>query len=264
MNRHALLVCLISVVLAAASGCCGLHCFLSGPCIPICDPTHCCDTACGACCVDECSEPYCGSCSEPCCDSCSEPCGGSCCDACGVGCGASSCGAACGACWDGYGLHGGPLSWLYTVFFAGYDGPGCGDCYWSDFHSEPPDCCDPCDRHGNWIGGWCGTGCASAPGGDCASGACAVKPVGGGQVERGQVVNKAGPSTNRNVPVWAMRDVEGGVITDRSSPYAPRLLSVTDRAASPTLAQTASTERTAEKQTAVKQATRPRPTPAPR
>jgi hypothetical protein len=78
------------------------------------------------------------------------------------------------------------------------------------------------------------------------------------------VASKASLSQNRNVPAWALRDVKGQVITDSSSPYAPRLISVTDRAASPTLAEAAPVERTAEKQTAVKQATKPRPTPAPR
>jgi hypothetical protein len=36
---------------------------------------------------------------------------------------------------------------------------GCCDCggcsselYWSEWHNDPPQCCDPCDCHGNWIG----------------------------------------------------------------------------------------------------------------
>jgi hypothetical protein len=36
---------------------------------------------------------------------------------------------------------------------------GCCDCggcsselYWSEWHNDPPQCCDPCDRCGNWIG----------------------------------------------------------------------------------------------------------------
>jgi hypothetical protein len=38
----------------------------------------------------------------------------------------------------------------------------CGSCssscgcdeevYWSEWHNDPPRCCDPCDCHGNWIG----------------------------------------------------------------------------------------------------------------
>lgn len=29
---------------------------------------------------------------------------------------------------------------------------GCGDCYWSEWYSDPPDCCDPCNRCADWIG----------------------------------------------------------------------------------------------------------------
>jgi hypothetical protein len=29
---------------------------------------------------------------------------------------------------------------------------GCGKLYWSDWHSQPPDCCDPCDGCGNYAG----------------------------------------------------------------------------------------------------------------
>ncbi|MEM8864731.1 MAG: hypothetical protein AAGF31_04215 [Planctomycetota bacterium] len=36
----------------------------------------------------------------------------------------------------------------------------CGDCclgcdkelYWSEWHNDPPRCCDPCDKCGNWVG----------------------------------------------------------------------------------------------------------------
>ncbi|MCI0333798.1 MAG: hypothetical protein L0228_11320 [Planctomycetes bacterium] len=34
-------------------------------------------------------------------------------------------------------------------------GSGCGcseEVYWSEWHNDPPRCCDPCDCHGNWIG----------------------------------------------------------------------------------------------------------------
>jgi hypothetical protein len=31
---------------------------------------------------------------------------------------------------------------------------GCdGELYWSEWHNDPPRCCDPCDCHGNWVGG---------------------------------------------------------------------------------------------------------------
>jgi hypothetical protein len=29
---------------------------------------------------------------------------------------------------------------------------GCGEVYWDEWLSDPPDCCDPCDNHGNWTG----------------------------------------------------------------------------------------------------------------
>lgn len=66
---------------------------------------------------------------------------------------------------------------------------GCGERYWGDVLSDPPECCDPCDHQGNWIGpqacvrrrptlkcvdGTCdapmcnGTGCS----GGCTAGGC--------------------------------------------------------------------------------------------
>jgi len=29
---------------------------------------------------------------------------------------------------------------------------GCGEVYWGEWTSDPPDCCDPCDDCGNWVG----------------------------------------------------------------------------------------------------------------
>jgi hypothetical protein len=31
-------------------------------------------------------------------------------------------------------------------------GSGCGELYWDEWLSDPPDACDPCDNCGNWIG----------------------------------------------------------------------------------------------------------------
>ena len=31
-------------------------------------------------------------------------------------------------------------------------GCGCGERYWGDWCGDPPDCCEPCDRCGNWTG----------------------------------------------------------------------------------------------------------------
>ena len=37
---------------------------------------------------------------------------------------------------------------------------GCGEIYWDEWLSDPPDCCDPCDDCGNWTGpqGCCDSG----------------------------------------------------------------------------------------------------------
>lgn len=32
---------------------------------------------------------------------------------------------------------------------------GCGDCYWSEWYNDPPDCCDPCNRCGDYVGPKC-------------------------------------------------------------------------------------------------------------
>lgn len=40
-------------------------------------------------------------------------------------------------------------------------GKGCGEIYWGEWLSDPPDCCDPCDQcHGQWTGphGYCSLG----------------------------------------------------------------------------------------------------------
>ena len=34
-------------------------------------------------------------------------------------------------------------------------GAGCGEIYWDEWLSDPPDDCDPCDDCGNWIGPRC-------------------------------------------------------------------------------------------------------------
>ncbi len=34
-------------------------------------------------------------------------------------------------------------------------GAGCGEIYWGPWFSDPPDACDPCDDHGNWVGPRC-------------------------------------------------------------------------------------------------------------
>ena len=34
-------------------------------------------------------------------------------------------------------------------------GAGCGEIYWGEWTSDPPDECDPCDNCGNWVGPTC-------------------------------------------------------------------------------------------------------------
>lgn len=82
----------------------------------------------------------------------------------------SSCGS-CGACESPCRTHAGPLSLIASVFTRdAWSCTGCGERYWGDFYSDPPDCHDPCDRCGNYTGrstrwnGWgsMGTGVSSS------------------------------------------------------------------------------------------------------
>jgi hypothetical protein len=37
---------------------------------------------------------------------------------------------------------------------------GCdSEVYWCEWHNDPPRCCDPCDRCGNWVGPGAGCDC---------------------------------------------------------------------------------------------------------
>ena len=116
-------LCLLG--LAVSSGCC---CF-GGP-FPVCD-----GPACG---------PYgsCGlSCGTSACDSCPTPCGDPCGDACGS------------PCASGYGPFG-PYCWYPGKYLMAslFCCDGCGPLYWHEWFNDPPDCCDPCGSHGEWIG----------------------------------------------------------------------------------------------------------------
>jgi len=212
--KHALFICLISGLLAAGGCYCGVHpmaCHPFGPHIAVCDAGDCYGASCGPACESQCGpvcKSQCGPACEPCGDMCCEPC----CDPCGYPCG--------------------PLTWLVGVFARGYCGPGCGGLYWSDFHNEPPDCCDPCDRCGNWTGGYYGEWYGRSPQCEnCQNGYCASGHSQG-------VIREAGPS--------GLRHPEGYVAGAGSSQYAPRLLSVTDRAVSPTLAKPAPVQQAAQ------------------
>ena len=94
---------------------------------------------CGAPCDTPCARP----CRRPLCRSCG-PCGDP-----GGDPGADPCGNGCyGRCW-----HRGPLSCVFALLMGGcWGGPSCGQRYWGDFYSDPPDCWDPCDGYGNYTG----------------------------------------------------------------------------------------------------------------
>jgi hypothetical protein len=60
----------------------------------------------------------------------------------------------------------GPLTPIFALFTRDcWSGSGCRDRYWGDFYGDPPDYCDPCDRCGNYTGGW--NGCSGGNGRGC-------------------------------------------------------------------------------------------------
>jgi hypothetical protein len=137
MIKRALLMGLLVATVAATSGCClPFRGRLLCPFGPGCDPQYCgspCGPACG---------PGCGAvCDAPCAPDCGPPCPPDC--------------RPCGP-------YFGPLSWLFAQFrwIGCHRCATCGETYWGGYCSDPPDCCDPCDRCGNWTGGGCGVGAA--------------------------------------------------------------------------------------------------------
>ena len=103
---------------------------------------------------------------DPCGDVAGRPCRRVGCQSCGSSdpC-ADPCGeGSYGRCW-----HRGPLSCVFALFTNGcwFGGcSGCGERYWGDFYSDPPDCWDPCDGYGNYSGGG---SVSPAGGGGCRS-----------------------------------------------------------------------------------------------
>ncbi len=102
----------------------------------------------------------CGIGCEPVLPGCGTGCGGcSSCDAgCGVetaGCGveADCCDSGCdgGACQGDYYCWS-PLRGLHNMLTCK---SGCSGIYWDEWINEPPAECDPCDQHGNFVGGQC-------------------------------------------------------------------------------------------------------------
>ena len=101
------------------------------------DSTCGCETGCGC-------EPACGCADSACCN---DP---------GCGCEPScGCGSTCG-CGSGCGLGNCLKGWGFLRKYNPFGCMSCGGCdcelYWSEWHNDPPRCCDPCDKCGNWIG----------------------------------------------------------------------------------------------------------------
>ena len=113
----------IGVLLLAGSSGCGLH--------------HAyCTNDCGGC-SDAVIVDECGGCDDVGCV--------------GGGCGGDLYPGTCGAKSLGHrgGLSGICLPLLSTRLACG---SGCGDVYWNEWICDPPECCDPCDDGGCWVG----------------------------------------------------------------------------------------------------------------
>ncbi len=161
MTKRIIFLGLVMGMLTASSGCglchalkCGL-----GP-IAICDgPSW---------------GPGCGSARGP---TCGSPCQGECGPSCESSCDPFD-GPPVESCVGPSGGPCGPLSWVLGLLHPeAWCGGSCGEKYWSDFHSEPPDCRDPCDNCGNFTGmgpAGCTSGCTSpvpaGHGGSCCGG----------------------------------------------------------------------------------------------
>jgi hypothetical protein len=162
-------------------------CYCTGPC------GECCHRGCCGCiarwwhgdgcgCAACCGEAACG---------CENTCGCEpCCDA---GCGCEPCCATeCAPCYVS------PCKALWNAL-CGCSGCDC-ELYWSEWHNDPPRCCDPCDQCGNWIGP--GEGCYRAP--YAHSYAVASGPQGAYAEAPKQVVRNQAPA-KRSTPKTARR-----------------------------------------------------------
>ena len=220
--KRILLLSLMSCLAAAASGC-ACNSWVLAPLGPgtVCDSSGGCGGTCGA---PACGPTGCGSTCEPVRDDCGAACGGACSEPCETACGQCG-GASCAACSPPCG----PLTWLFAILSQGYCGPSCGEVWWGDWHGAPPDCSDPCDRCGEYTGR--GTPACER----CGTPACESCGTGyAGEVRQVGTTRVASRRTNGNL---AGRHVGTrptvGQITDASSKYAPRLISISDRAVDP-------------------------------
>jgi hypothetical protein len=81
--------------------------------------------------------------------SCDSTCGG-CCGGAASGGHGTACGDSCGtACGDGCDGCDPPLRRLMNQAFGCN---GCGECYWNEWHNDPPPVCEPCNRCGQYLG----------------------------------------------------------------------------------------------------------------
>ncbi len=146
MTKRIILLGLVSGLLVSSTGCGLFRCLLCPG--SMCDPQHCAPMpgpACGPASVAAC-QPACGPPSPP---PCQPACGPVLAPACGP--------VSAPTCNQPYGSPQapcGPLTWIFRLFGAGsWYGGGCGEMYYGDWCSAPPDCCDPCDQRGNYTGG---------------------------------------------------------------------------------------------------------------
>lgn len=65
---------------------------------------------------------------------------------------ASGCGLSNHYCVDGSGSECGNGSCSERLVHRLACGSGCGEVYWGEWISDPPDCADPCDQCGNYVG----------------------------------------------------------------------------------------------------------------
>jgi hypothetical protein len=131
------------------------------------------------------------------------------------------CPAECaGSCEGGGGCNGCATSCLRTNLTCG---AGCGDVYWGEWMSDPPDACDPCNNCGNWTGsgccppglldclcgslsclfggrnGGCG-GCCEAGAGCSTCGGHGGEMMEGEMIHEGEIIPRGAPAMPRGTP----------------------------------------------------------------
>jgi hypothetical protein len=158
---------LLGGLLMTSTGCglfqavfCYRPCVMRGDCGGMCGDD--CDDGCGPVCGPR-RARGCGDCGDDGCPDCGRPLRASRCRSCGScgDCGGDPCADPCGDGCYARPWHRGPLSCLFALFTPScWGGRTCGQRYWGDFYSDPPDCWDPCDCNGNYSGGCrnCGGG----------------------------------------------------------------------------------------------------------